>query len=230
MQLEKRALYRVETPIDTSKVARDLQEVRNQLAPGTHTREELIDFIIELDKYRITVNSSEKYIAELVRGFYDNKMLECGDITFLLNQFDSELVYSMTEAAMILNVDEGKISLKEYVEDYDEIQDEIMMEFDEYTDLEHLVADSIDYDSFEVSATSFEDEEYFEYTGIEPEELKALSAMKLIDKDIKIYTNDCQEILIPELMQGSCVFTGDGNINYYKYIEDKERDRKLIGG
>ena len=230
-QLEKRVIYRVETPINPDKVVKDLHVINDGMAPGTYSKTELNDFINELDKYRVTVDSDEKYITELVRSVYGKRIPECGEITFLLSQFDAEIVYSMTDAVLALGVDECHIPLRDYIEDYEDLQDQTMLEFDEYTDLEHLVADVIHYDSFELSATSYEDEAYFDYTGIDYDELKALSAMKLIDKDIKIYANDCQELLIPELMQASCVFTGDGNINYYTHIEEKRMGvKQLIGG
>lgn len=230
MQLQKRAIYKIEMPINSDKIMKDLTEIKNQLAPGKHSKEELIDFIQELDKCRITEYSDQRFIEQLVRSFYYREILTCGDIAFLMNQFNWEIISNMADAAIVLSVNEGDVSFDDYIKNYDEIQDDIVSELEEYTDLDHLLAECVHYDSIEISPTSFEDEEYFEYTGIDPEELKALRSMKLIDEDIKIFTNDCQEVLIPELMMGSCVFSGDGNINYYKHLNFKQADRKLIGG
>lgn len=228
MQLEvQKCLYKIQEPIDTDRISKDLTKLRKELAPGKYDKDQLVNLIEELDKYIVTQMTPEPYIYQMFIDFYKDSIPNCDTLTMSLNQFNFELLLTAAEAVMVLNVDQGDIPLEDYLNHYEDIQDEILLEYDDYVDLEHLLADVVILDSIELSPSDNNDEEFFEYTGANPKELEVLENMKLMDSNTKVYANDCQEILLPELMTDSCVHTGDGNINYYRICKLKS---ELIGG
>lgn len=228
-------IYKIERPLNVSKIQDDLAEISKLLLPGRFEVNQFQKFIEELDLYRIRCDTPEDICAEFVMCLYKdlNAIPASEDIVDAIMDFNYMLEMCMADAVLCINLANGKITSREYEDDYDSLMDSIAEEFsyDFYYygySIENLITEYFYKNSLYVDADSLFN--YFYSEGVQCT-AEFVNAMNEFTKDKgKILLNDCQEILIEDLAEYGCVQIDSKTAGIDISKIKKKEEVKMIGG
>lgn len=227
-------IYEIERPINVDKIEYDLRNLAHLIAPGKLSLKQYERFVQELDSYRIRYDTEDDLCNEVIMCLYKStkSVPTAQDISEHIMSYNFMLESYIADAILCIKLELGEITSEYYVNEYESLMEEINEEFayDFYYygySIEHMITKCVQNNLLLLDTEYFS--EYFYCEGIDVDE-SFFSALSEFEKIGDISINDCQQILIDDLVEYGCIQIDPKTINIdLDRVSNKEKV-KMIGG